>query len=61
MKRTWPAWTVAVAAAVVLATAPAASPAIVTDSFTGADGTLLENHVGEVGASWSSTPTTRPT
>jgi parallel beta-helix repeat protein len=43
----------AVATAAFLAIAPTADAAVVTDSFTGTDGTLLQNHVGEVGASWT--------
>ena len=42
-----------IAAAASLAMAPAAGAAVVTDSFTGADGTLLQNHVGETGATWT--------
>ena len=33
--------------------ATAADAAVVTDTFTGADGTLLQNHVGETGATWT--------
>ena len=43
----------ALVAAFTLAIVPAANAAVVTDTFTGANGTLLENHVGEVGASWT--------
>ena len=45
---------VAVLAAVIAMAfgASAAQAAVVTDSFTGTNGTLLENHVGETGASW---------
>lgn len=43
----------AVAFVVTFAIASAAPAAVVTDSFTGTSGTLLENHVGEVGASWT--------
>ena len=39
--------------AATLSIAPAAHAAVVTDTFTGADGTALEDHVGEVGASWT--------
>src|SRR4051794_6046482 len=42
--------------AVLIAFAPSAHAAVVTDTFTGNDGTLLENHVGETGASWISHP-----
>src|SRR5439155_27321637 len=33
--------------------ATAADAAVVTDTFTGSDGTLLQNHVGETGATWT--------
>ena len=46
----------AIAAVVTLALAPAAHAAVVSDSFTGTNGTLLENHVGETGASWTFHP-----
>jgi parallel beta-helix repeat protein len=39
--------------AAMLAVVPAAHAQVVNDSFTGANGTLLENHVGETGASWT--------
>jgi hypothetical protein len=42
-----------VVAAVLVAPAHGA---VVSDSFTGADGVLLQNHVGEVGATWSQNP-----
>ena len=42
----------AVTAAVVLVSASAAQAAVVTDTFTGTNGTLLESHTGEVGATW---------
>jgi hypothetical protein len=37
-------------------TSAAAQAAVVTDSFTGTNGTLLENHVGETGATWTFHP-----
>jgi hypothetical protein len=40
----------------VLAGPAVAQGAVVTDSFTGSDGTLLQNHTGEVGASWAKNP-----
>lgn len=43
----------AIAAAVVALAAPAAQGAVVTETFTGTDGTALEDHVGEVGATWT--------
>lgn len=43
-------------AAAALAITPTAHAAIVTDTFTGSDGTLLQNHVGEVGATWVQFP-----
>src|SRR3954471_15254020 len=48
--------TAALAAVVVMAFATAASAAVVTDTFTGTNGTLLENHVGETGATWTFHP-----
>jgi hypothetical protein len=44
------------AVAALLALAPAAGAAVVTDSFTGTDGTLLQGHVGETGATWTKHP-----
>jgi hypothetical protein len=44
----------ALAFVLTLAIAASAHAAVVTDSFTGTDGTLLQSHTGEVGASWSS-------
>jgi hypothetical protein len=44
------------AVAALLAIAPAAGAAVVTDSFTGTDGTLLQSHVGETGATWTKHP-----
>src|SRR3954468_6716643 len=46
----------ALAAFGVMALATGAHAAVVTDSFTGTNGTLLQNHVGETGASWISHP-----
>jgi hypothetical protein len=46
----------ALVAAFTLATAAGAHAQVVSDSFTGADGTALESHVGEVGASWTRHP-----
>jgi parallel beta-helix repeat protein len=51
--------TIAVAAALVIAPA-AAGAAVVTDTFTGADGTLLQNHTGETGATWTKGPAAYP-
>lgn len=43
----------AVAATLTMVFAAAAQAAVVTDSFTGTNGTLLENHTGETGATWT--------
>ena len=43
----------AVTAAVALVSASAAQAAVVTDTFTGTNGALLESHTGEVGATWN--------
>lgn len=40
----------------VMAGPALAQAAVVTDSFTGTDGTLLQNHTGEVGATWTKHP-----
>src|SRR5919205_3815023 len=49
---------VAIAAAVMLAMAngTASAAPVVNDTFTGTDGTLLQNHVGETGATWTKHP-----
>ena len=44
------------AAVLMMAFASAAHAAVVSDSFTGTNGTLLENHVGETGATWTFHP-----
>src|SRR3954452_3610694 len=46
----------AIAAVLTMAIAPAAPAAVVSDSFTGTNGTLLESHVGETGGSWTFHP-----
>jgi hypothetical protein len=46
----------AIAVVLTMAFASAARAAVVTDSFTGTNGTLLENHTGETGAAWTYHP-----
>jgi hypothetical protein len=54
-RRTVAAFAAGVVLSLLLAPAGARA-AVVTDSFSGTDGTLLQAHVGETGASWSQNP-----
>ena len=45
-----------IASVVALAFTGVANAAVVNDTFTGTDNTLLQNHVGETGATWTKHP-----
>ena len=45
-----------IAAVLTMVFATTAQAAVVSDTFTGTNGTLLENHVGETGAAWTFHP-----